>query len=449
MLVIQLAESSFLQRLPIILRRPATVKKSFGFLIIFYHASLLKHPVALGLAQALAPTINTLSYRNNNTIIAEARMTKENNGRAARRLLIQRLSIVLASFLVCLGCLHILGIGKAAAAANNNRRGGGHNDKHIPHDILKDRSMVRRNGFARNTKEHHSSHNTNGPDIVHVTFDTSESTTTTADEIQLLLLNAQVHLVDIVSTDTDSPVTQNQIFGDFCTLNFAAHKKDPSAVPMFRHLVEASPHCAKVRYRVNLHDYMKHATLYDAKPKAATKALHLTAVVFHESRCGSTLVSNALVAMNPTKHRVYSESAPPIDALRTICGETYHSCTPKVASRILQQVVYAMSRTNDLREERVFFKIQSVGTRNIEVFQLAFPKVPFLFVYRDPVQVLMSQLSGVPGGTKNANCVRPRARPPASVVDLCQRKGIKKISDLSNEEYCAAHLVRMNVLSCF
>ena len=379
-------------------------------------------------------------------------MTKGNDGRAARKLLIQRLSVVLVAFLVCIACLHSMGIGKVASlrrdlatslnmqnanALRTKLKEGAQLSKSMfkkfAADQQKQQKQRRKQQQQQQQQQQKQTQQTKDPQIIRVTFDDD-----TESEAQQLLLNAQVHLVAIDSSDPKSAV-----FGDFCTLNFAVHKSDPSSVPMFRHLVEQSPDCAKIRYRVNLRDYVQHATQYDQREGTTTKSLNLTAVVFHESRCGSTLVSNALVAMNPAKHRVYSESGPPIDALKSMCGETYQSCSLKVASKILQDVMFAMGRTQDPAEERVFFKIQSMGTRNLKVFQHAYPKVPFLFVYRDPVQVMMSQLSN---GNKNANCVRPRHRPPSSVSELCSRKGLS-VRELSDEEYCAAHLVSFLFLS--
>ena len=177
------------------------------------------------------------------------------------------------------------------------------------------------------------------------------------------------------------------------------------------------------------------ARAHDANP-TGVKTLKLSGVVFHESRCGSTLVANALAAMNPAENRVYSESAPPIAALRNFCGEDYSRCSLKQAARILSDIIYLMSRSRDPLEERVFFKIQSIGTRNIEVFQTAFPHTPWIFVYRDPVQVMMSQLAN---GPKYANCVRPRTGKSSLVSGLSHFKGVR-IKDLSDEEYCALHL---------
>lgn len=380
---------------------------------------------------------------------------KGNNGRAARKVLIRRLSMVLISFLVCIGCLHLMGVGRSAKGSMTLKR--------LHHDISTSLNMQNANELRENLRsradllsksmfrdfgnkhqrqheqhhrqqqqdqpQHRRSRPTDGPEIIGFDFDDND------DPAALqLLLEAQVHLVDIDISDPKA------VTGDFCTLNFAAHKANPSLVPMFRHLVEASPECDNTRYRVLLSDYVRRATEHDAKSDAKSKSLNLTAVVFHESRCGSTLVSNALIAMNPAKHRVYSESSPPIAALLSMCGETFKGCTLHQASRVLKDVMYAMGRTNDPNEERVFFKIQSIGTRALKVFQHAFPTVPYMFVYREPVQVMMSQLKQ---GTKNANCVRPRTRPPPSVVDVAAKKGFA-VKELSNVEYCAAHLVRFD-----
>ena len=74
-----------------------------------------------------------------------------------------------------------------------------------------------------------------------------------------------------------------------------------------------------------------------------------------------------------------------------------------------------------------------------QFFNKPYPQVPWMFVYRDPVQVLMSQLAQ---GSKNANCVRGRQQPANAITELVTREGFH-VKSLSNVEYCAAHLVRL------
>ena len=100
------------------------------------------------------------------------------------------------------------------------------------------------------------------------------------------------------------------------------------------------------------------------------------------SRVGSTLAANALAAMDPAGHRVYSEAHPVNDALKACDGRP--ACDAGVGAALLRDVVYLMGRTASPRERRLFFKVSSVGAKRIAVVQEAFPAVPWIFVYRDP-----------------------------------------------------------------
>ena len=211
---------------------------------------------------------------------------------------------------------------------------------------------------------------------------------------------------------------------------------------MFRDLIQHSPKCEHSKVRAPLYDIATLARDMDNSNQRhytsvqVPKPLNLTGVVFHESRCGSTLVANTLIAAYPEQHRVFSESPPPVTALKS-CGDEYEICSIDIAARILRDALYMMARTNDPEEQRVFFKIQSIGSRHIEVFQRAFPATPWMFVYREPVQVMMSHLAS---GYRRANCLRSLSRPPPSIVQLARNHGHASVSDLSPEEFCAAHL---------
>jgi hypothetical protein len=296
------------------------------------------------------------------------------------------------------------------------------------------------------------------------------------------ILEARVHLVELVAVRSElvrgvgtgrgvgtTATDYTGIYATFCRLDWSLHQGDPSTYPMFRDLVQASRDCRESHRisHVPLHDMVALAKSYDATHHDTVRVLNFTAAVFHESRCGSTLTANLLSAVNPTKHRVYSESTPPIQALHQICGEDYSFCSLETAATLLQDVIYLMSRTDNVHQERVFFKIQSAGSRNLPVFLKAFPKTPYLFVYRDPVQVIMSHLKF---GTKQANCLRSRKRPPPSVEQVVAKYDASSVAvssasagkavgsarnqprqrttagtksqarQLEPEHYCAAHL---------
>jgi len=63
-----------------------------------------------------------------------------------------------------------------------------------------------------------------------------------------------------------------------------------------------------------------------------------------------------------------------------------------------------MSRTDDHREERVFFKFQSSLSTKIRTFQKAFPDIPWLYSYREPVQVMMSHIKDDPAMVSLTDC---------------------------------------------
>ena len=157
--------------------------------------------------------------------------------------------------------------------------------------------------------------------------------------------------------------------------------------------------------------------------------------VFHESRCGSTLAANSLAAMNPEAHRVYSESPPPMSAARA-CGLDGKECPDGRAAELLRDVIYLMGRTNDVNEERLFFKIQSMGTKYLPIFNEAFPDTPWIFVYREPVQIMMSQFNQ---GVERANCVHQLRDVPQYRIDAL-KDDMKDFELLTPVEKCAMHL---------
>lgn len=169
---------------------------------------------------------------------------------------------------------------------------------------------------------------------------------------------------------------------------------------MFRFIVQKSPDCnddnriffdlKKVAYLARQRDQES-----EKSPSTGPKVLNVTAVAFHESRCGSTLVANSMIAMDPKKHRTYSESAPAIKAFN-MCGDNFERCSEEQAVSIFRDTIYLMSRTDDHREERVFFKFQSATSKKISIFQMAFPEVPWMYIYREPVQVMMSHIKDDP-----------------------------------------------------
>mmetsp|Transcript_5689 Transcript_5689/g.10042 ORF Transcript_5689/g.10042 Transcript_5689/m.10042 type:complete len:457 (-) Transcript_5689:43-1413(-) len=241
------------------------------------------------------------------------------------------------------------------------------------------------------------------------------------------------------------------IVAEFCPLNFTAQKESPIDFPMFGDVAENS-HCGKGSkniIRVDLKEAVQLARDFDeyiakngdrisSNVGNLPTVLDLKGVVFHESRCGSTLAANSMMALNPEKHRVYSESGPPESAMK-VCGEGYSKCSVEAAASLMKDVIYMMSRSNDPKEERLFFKFQSITSRTMGTFRMAFPTTPWIFLYRDPVEVMMSQLD-VPRLSK-ANCVKSKNSSP--MVRAFIDKTDYNFDDFLDEEFCAVHLATL------
>ena len=214
--------------------------------------------------------------------------------------------------------------------------------------------------------------------------------------------------------------------------------------PMFRDLMEKSPHCQHSEFEYNLKRAVEISKQYEIENEGKTKihTLSPNGFVFHESRCGSTLVANSLAAMNPPQTRVYSESPPPLSAL-TACSDEFKSCSIETVVELFQNVIYLMGRTDNENEKYMFFKIQSIGSKYMRALELAFPDTPWIFVYRDPVEVMMSHLN-IPN-PERSNCMRTRRSPPIAARKMIEKAG-ENIKNLGLEEYCAVHLVSQTSL---
>lgn len=126
---------------------------------------------------------------------------------------------------------------------------------------------------------------------------------TTLREAALSILTASVQLVDIATVHgyTIHDDSYTGIIAEFCTVNFNTQKDDPPSHPMFRDVLSQSPACTD-RIRVDLASAVALVREYDDSSSSTSgrkdedevkpTILNLRGVVFHESRCGSTLAAN-------------------------------------------------------------------------------------------------------------------------------------------------------------
>jgi hypothetical protein len=105
--------------------------------------------------------------------------------------------------------------------------------------------------------------------------------------------------------------------------------------------------------------------------------------IFHMSRCGSTLVSQVLSA---SPENVVISEAPALDAL--LRGGNEVDADQRV--EWLRWIVSALGQQRAGHETRCFIKLDCWHTPYLPILRKAFPDVPWIFLYRDPVEVLAS-----------------------------------------------------------
>ena len=142
--------------------------------------------------------------------------------------------------------------------------------------------------------------------------------------------------------------------------------------------------------------------------------------IFHLSRCGSTLVSQMLASLPGTI--VVSEAAPLDSVVQLVDANPGVPIDER--ARLLRAMVGALGRdrTGDARHYVV--KLDSWHALALPLFRYAFPDTPWIFLYRDPVEILVSQM-------------RIRGMQATPGIRSHDLYGIVGAEDMSAEEYCA------------
>ena len=151
--------------------------------------------------------------------------------------------------------------------------------------------------------------------------------------------------------------------------------------------------------------------------------LPLAGLIFHLSRCGSTLVSRMLGALSA--NRVLSEP----DPLKTVLDTTTHPPETSDGQRIawLRGFVHASAARRFPDEQRLLIKFDPWHTLDLATIRAAFPGVPTVFIYREPVEILASLSDNIastfaptPGGAEKIGLTYPEAL-TASIEEYCAR----------------------------
>ena len=163
---------------------------------------------------------------------------------------------------------------------------------------------------------------------------------------------------------------------------------------------------------------------------AAEETLAPQGFVFHMSRCGSTLAAQMLAAV--PHHLVISE-AEPIDAVVQWAFSSGAAREARIAA--LRAIVSALGRKRG-EARRYFVKLDSWHIHALPLFRAAFPDVPWIFLYRAPEEVMVSQ-SRMPGLHFAADMAPADAQPEPGTPFSLEDRGARVLAGFLNA--AAAH----------
>ena len=163
--------------------------------------------------------------------------------------------------------------------------------------------------------------------------------------------------------------------------------------------------------------------LFNARPGLAP-----TGLIFHMSRCGSTLVAQMLAALEAN---IVISEAPTIDSVIRVSGD-YARANGDAQELRLKWMVGALGQTRSEVERHYFIKFDSWNTLDLDLILKAFPAVPWIFLYRNPVEVIVSQMRQ-----------RGLQMVPGSIGNVLPGVGLDDALKIPPEEYCARILARI------
>lgn len=204
---------------------------------------------------------------------------------------------------------------------------------------------------------------------------------------------------------------ENRALIDWCFVG-----KERLTKPFFDNSIE-------IRFREPFNLLFRHQTPIEflGELHDFSEGLKPTGFIFHLSRCGSTLVAQMLAALE--RNVVISEASPIDFVLRA------KNVAEDERVRWLRWMIGALGQKRNAADENYFVKFDSWHALELHLIKRAFPDVPWIFLYRNPVEVIVSQMR-----QRGAYMI------PGVVKDVSSDLTFEESIRLSGEEYCARML---------
>jgi hypothetical protein len=136
-------------------------------------------------------------------------------------------------------------------------------------------------------------------------------------------------------------------------------------------------------------------------PTLPANAMEPTGLIFHASRCGSTLL--AKVIARSQANMVFGEADPHNQIWR------YIAASPSVPELLVRNIILQTGRRRLPTYQAHIVKFTSLNVLQFPTIHAAFPGVPKLFLFRTPSQILASYS---PAAARQAHARGPRPSLP-------------------------------------
>lgn len=239
-------------------------------------------------------------------------------------------------------------------------------------------------------------------------------------------INSSLHLADI----------KPESLKLWCPVNAVIAEDQPAIEWMDLHGVNfREPFFNETLARVESEKRARVVTSFDAllQFEKICDGLSPSGFILHSSRCGSTVVANACRAV---KNSVVIAEAPVIDKLitRFFTDGPSGSAKELLYKLLLRATVTALGQRLNGDECHYFVKFACTSTLQIHRLRSIWPDVPFVFLYRNPVETIVSNLRSIP------EWMRAEVNPAAAAAIVGEDE--ERVTSLGVEEYCARSLGR-------
>ena len=168
-------------------------------------------------------------------------------------------------------------------------------------------------------------------------------------------------------------------------------------------------------------------------PDLYPDALSPAGFIFHVGRCGSTLLAKVLSSLD--RHIVIKEAEP----VQHLLDVEYEEVFGEKRVRYLQSLLNVYGHRRLPVHERFFVKFSSNHVKRLEMIRRLYPGVPWLFLYRNPYEIIPTSLEGPAWFIRNKNTAEGAFEAGQSI------EAVEQMSDLEFSVQVESSILRIAI----